>query len=101
MSRADLPGDIPASIEADVSELVFGKVIRVEDLPKSDKYQYVTDVNQPVAHITTVKEEVVAAPEVVLRMLPLPRLSLKSLRRVNRRLRKKAPKLRKKEKEKK
>jgi large subunit ribosomal protein L25 len=60
-----LPGDIPASIEADVSELVFGKVIRVEDLPKSDKYQYVTDVNQPVAHITTVKEEVVAAPEAV------------------------------------
>ena len=60
-----LPGDIPASIEADVSELVFGKVIRVEDLPKSDKYQYVTDVNQPGAHITTVKEEVVAAPEAV------------------------------------
>ena len=26
-----LPGDIPASIEADVSELVFGKVLRVED----------------------------------------------------------------------
>ena len=60
-----LPGDIPASIEVDVSALVFGKVIRVEDLPKSDKYQYVTDVNQPVAHITTVKEEVVAAPEAV------------------------------------
>jgi len=60
-----LPGDIPASIEADVSELVFGKVIRVEDLPKSDKYEYVTEANQPVAHVTTVKEEVVATPEAV------------------------------------
>ena len=34
-----LPGDIPAAIEADVSELVFGKVLRVADLPKSDKYE--------------------------------------------------------------
>ena len=60
-----LPGDIPASIEADVSELVFGKVLRVSDLPHSDKFKYVSDANHPVAHITTVKEEVVAAPEVV------------------------------------
>src|SRR6185369_7926835 len=60
-----LPGDIPASIEADVSELVFGKVLRVSDLPQSDNYTFVTDQNQPVAHVTTVKEEVVAAPEVV------------------------------------
>ena len=28
-----LPGDIPSAIEADVSELVFGKVLRVSDLP--------------------------------------------------------------------
>ena len=60
-----LPGDIPASIEADVSELVFGKVLRVSDLPQSDSYTFVTDQNQPVAHVTTVKEEVVATPEAV------------------------------------
>ncbi len=60
-----LPGDIPASIEADVSELVFGKVLRVEDLPKSDKIKYITDANQSVAHIITIKEEVVATPEAV------------------------------------
>ncbi len=60
-----LPGDIPALIEADVSELVFGKVLRVEDLPKSDKIKYLTDANQPVAHIITIKEEVVATPEAV------------------------------------
>jgi large subunit ribosomal protein L25 len=60
-----LPGDIPSVIEADISELVFGKVLRVSDLPQSDKIKYITDENQPVVHITTVKEEVVAAPEVV------------------------------------
>lgn len=60
-----LPGDIPSTIEADVSELVFGKVMRVEDLPHSDKIRFITDENQPVVHITTVKEEVVVAPEVV------------------------------------
>jgi large subunit ribosomal protein L25 len=60
-----LPGDIPSSIEADVSELVFGKVLRVSDLAHDEKLQFLTDRNQPVAHITTVKEEVVAAPEAV------------------------------------
>jgi large subunit ribosomal protein L25 len=60
-----LPGDIPASIEADVSELVFGKVLRVADLPKNDKWQVLTDENQTVAHVITIKEEVVAAPEAV------------------------------------
>ncbi len=32
-----LPGDIPSAIEADVSELVFGKVLRVSDLPHDEK----------------------------------------------------------------
>src|SRR5213082_687136 len=60
-----LPGDIPSSIEADVSELVFGKVLRVSDLAHNEKLEVITDANQPVAHITTVKEEVVATPEAV------------------------------------
>jgi large subunit ribosomal protein L25 len=58
-----LPGDIPSHIDADVSELVFGKVLRVSDLPKSDKLKFITDANQPVAHVTSVKEEVVATPD--------------------------------------
>jgi large subunit ribosomal protein L25 len=60
-----LPGDIPSFIEADVSELVFGKVMRVVDLPHSDKLKFITDANQPVAHVTAVKEEVAATPEAV------------------------------------
>ena len=60
-----LPGDIPSHIDADVSQLTFGKVLRVSDLPHSDKLKFMTDENQPVAHVTSVKEEVVAAPEAV------------------------------------
>src|SRR5215510_8767348 len=53
-----LPGDIPSSIEADVTELVFGKVLRVSDLPHIEKLKFLTDANQPVAHVISVKEEV-------------------------------------------
>jgi large subunit ribosomal protein L25 len=60
-----LPSDIPSHIDVDVSDLVFGKVLRVADLPHSAKLKFLTDENQPVAHVTTVKEEVVATPEAV------------------------------------
>jgi large subunit ribosomal protein L25 len=60
-----LPSDIPSSIEVDISHLTFGKVLRVTDLPHSDKLKFVTDENQPVAHVTSVKEEVEATPEAV------------------------------------
>jgi large subunit ribosomal protein L25 len=58
-----LPGDIPSHIDVDVSHLTFGKVLRVSDLPRNEKLKFLTDANQPVAHVTSVKEEVVAAPE--------------------------------------
>ena len=38
-------------------------MLRVSDLPHSDKIKYLTEENQPVAHVTSVKEEVVATPE--------------------------------------
>jgi large subunit ribosomal protein L25 len=60
-----LPGDIPSHIDVDVSELTFGKVLRVSDLPHSEKLKFLTEANQPVAHVTSVKEEVVATPEAV------------------------------------
>ena len=58
-----LPSDIPAHIDADVSHLTFGAVLRVSDLPHSDKWKIITDEDHPVAHVTSVKEEVVATPE--------------------------------------
>jgi large subunit ribosomal protein L25 len=60
-----LPADIPKNIEVDISHLVFGIEVRVADLPHSEKLKFLTDENQMIAHITTVKEEVVAAPEAV------------------------------------
>ena len=58
-----LPGDIPSHIDVDISHLTFGKVLRVSDLPHSAKVKFLTEANQPVAHVTSVKEEVVVTPE--------------------------------------
>ena len=58
-----LPADIPSHIDLDVAALTFGKVLRVSDLPHSEKIKFLTDANQPVAHVTSVKEEVVVTPE--------------------------------------
>jgi large subunit ribosomal protein L25 len=60
-----LPGDIPTGIEADISELVFGKVLRVSDLPHDGKIKFLTDENTVIAHITMVKEEVAPAADAV------------------------------------
>src|SRR3954469_3126418 len=57
-----LPADIPDHIDVDVTALVFGQVLRVSDLPRDPKIKFVTDETQPVAHITSVKEVVEAAP---------------------------------------
>ena len=58
-----LPADIPKSIEVDISHLTFGVEVRVENLPHSDKLKFLTDPRQMIAHITSVKEEVVVTPE--------------------------------------
>ena len=58
-----LPGDIPSHFDADVSEMVFGQVLRVADLKHGDGLKFVTDETQAVAHVTAVKEEVVATPD--------------------------------------
>jgi large subunit ribosomal protein L25 len=58
-----LPADIPTHIDADVSELVFGAVLRVKDLPHGGKLKFITDEDQAIAHVTAVKEEVAATPD--------------------------------------
>jgi len=60
-----LPGDIPNAIEVDISHLVFGLVLRVADLPRSEKLKFLTDPDQPVAHIISIKEEEVPTVEAV------------------------------------
>ena len=58
-----LPGDIPGHIDVDVSALTFGMVLRVSDLPHTGKLRFITSEDTPVAHVVSIKEEVVATPE--------------------------------------
>ena len=57
-----LPADIPGHIDVDVSQLMFGQVIRVSDLPHDGKLKFVTDEDQSIAHVVAVKEVAEAAP---------------------------------------
>ena len=58
-----LPGDIPTNIPLDVTNLVFGTVLRVSDLPHGGKLKFLTAEDTPIAHITSVKEEAAPTPE--------------------------------------
>ena len=58
-----LPADIPRAIYADVTPLKHGDNLRVKDLAHNDKLKFITDEDQMVAHVTHVKEEVVATPD--------------------------------------
>jgi large subunit ribosomal protein L25 len=57
-----LPADIPSHIDADVSQLNFGDIIRVSDLPHAGKLKFLTEENQIVTHVVAVKEVVEATP---------------------------------------
>ncbi len=58
-----LPGDIPSHIDVDVSNLAFGMVLRVSDLPHAGSLRFLTPEDTPVAHITAIKEEAAPAAE--------------------------------------
>jgi large subunit ribosomal protein L25 len=57
-----LPADIPNHIDVDVTGLAMHGVLRVSDLPHSDKVKYLNNEDATVAHVVTIREEVVAAP---------------------------------------
>lgn len=56
-----LPGDIPSHLDVDVSNLELNSAIHVSDLPHSGSIKYLGEEDATVAHVTTVKEEEVAA----------------------------------------
>ncbi|MGB7267521.1 MAG: 50S ribosomal protein L25 [Terracidiphilus sp.] len=58
-----LPADIPGHIDVDVSELGMHQVLRVSGLPQSDKVKYLTAQDATVAHVVSIREEVVETPE--------------------------------------
>jgi large subunit ribosomal protein L25 len=56
------PADIPNHIDVDVTGLEMHGVLRVSDLPHSDKIKYLNAEDATVAHVVTIREEVVATP---------------------------------------
>ncbi|MCL2660362.1 MAG: 50S ribosomal protein L25 [Acidobacteriaceae bacterium] len=58
-----LPADIPGHLDIDVSALELHGLVRVADIPRSDKLRVLADEDTTVAHVTIVKEEVAPAPE--------------------------------------
>jgi large subunit ribosomal protein L25 len=58
-----LPSDIPSHIDVDVSNLEMHGVIRVGDLPHSDKIEYLKAEDATVAHVVSIREEAPTAAE--------------------------------------
>ena len=58
-----LPADIPSHIDVDVSELGLHAVLRVSDLPHSDKIKYLNAEDATVAHVVSIREEAAPAAE--------------------------------------
>ena len=56
-----LPADIPNHIDVDVTGLAMHGVLRVSDLPHSEKIKYLKNEDATVAHVVAIREEVVAA----------------------------------------
>ncbi|NYF91684.1 50S ribosomal protein L25 [Tunturiibacter empetritectus] len=61
-----LPNDIPSHLDVDVSNLELHGIIHVSDLPHSGSLKFLEDENATVAHVTIIKEEVVAVEAVVV-----------------------------------
>jgi large subunit ribosomal protein L25 len=61
-----LPNDIPSHLDVDVSNLELHGIIHVSDLPHSGSLKFLADENATVAHVTIIKEEVVAADAVAI-----------------------------------
>lgn len=60
-----LPSDIPSHLDVDVSALEINGSIHVSDLPHSGSIKFLADEGATVAHVSLIKEEVVAVEEVV------------------------------------
>ncbi|MBB5344964.1 50S ribosomal protein L25 [Tunturibacter empetritectus] len=60
-----LPNDIPSHLDVDVSNLELHGIIHVSDLPHSGSIKFLGEEGATVAHVTIIKEEVVAVDAVV------------------------------------
>jgi large subunit ribosomal protein L25 len=60
-----LPADIPSHIDVDVTGLAMHGVLRISDLPHSDKIKYLNAEDATVAHVISIREEVAPAADAV------------------------------------
>jgi large subunit ribosomal protein L25 len=60
-----LPADIPSHIDVDVTGLAMHGVLRINDLPHSDKIKFLNAGDATVAHVISIREEVAPAAEAV------------------------------------
>ncbi|HUA96979.1 MAG TPA: 50S ribosomal protein L25 [Terracidiphilus sp.] len=58
-----LPVDIPSHIDVDVTGLELHGVLRVSDLPHSDKLKFLDAEDATVAHVVSIREETPAVAE--------------------------------------
>lgn len=58
-----LPQAVPGHITMDISEMVLGDVLRVEDLPSIDGVEYLAEPDAPVASVSIPRLEVEEEPE--------------------------------------
>jgi large subunit ribosomal protein L25 len=58
-----LPANIPSHIDLDVSGLEMHGVLRVSDLPHSDKIKFLSNADATVAHVVSIREEAPTAAE--------------------------------------
>ncbi len=58
-----LPSDIPSHIDVDVSNLNLFDVLRVSDLPHTDKIKFLDAEDATVAHVVAIREEVAATAD--------------------------------------
>ena len=58
-----LPANIPSHIDLDVSGLEMHGVLRVSDLPHLENIKILSAEDATVAHVVSIREEVVAVPE--------------------------------------
>jgi len=60
-----LPADIPSHIDVDVTGLAMHGVLRISDLPHSDKLKFLNAEDATVAHVISIREEVAPAADAV------------------------------------
>lgn len=59
-----LPADIPSHIDVDITNLGLHQVLRVSDLPHSEKLKFLEAEDTTVAHVVSIREEAAPVAEV-------------------------------------